>query len=79
MTHGKLLYGAAQIADYIGVRRRIVYHLIEKGALPHKKSGRMIIASRSALDDALDSMGKDATSSRPDPPRRLSDFEEGDE
>jgi hypothetical protein len=30
---------------------------MEKGTLPHKKSGRMIIAARSALDNALDHMG----------------------
>lgn len=58
VSHGRLLYGARQIADYLGVRRRIIYHLIENGVLPHKKSGRMIVASRSALDDALNSMGK---------------------
>jgi excisionase family DNA binding protein len=56
-NHGRLLYGAKQIADYLGIRRREVYHLMEKGTLPHKKSGRMIIAARSALDNALDHMG----------------------
>lgn len=56
-NHGRLLYGAQQIADYLGIRRREVYHLMEKGTLPHKKSGRMIIAARAALDNALNHLG----------------------
>jgi excisionase family DNA binding protein len=59
-THGKLLYGAQQIADYLGVRRRVVYHLIERGDLPHKKCGRMIVATKAALDTTLSQMGLDA-------------------
>jgi excisionase family DNA binding protein len=58
-SHGRLLYGAKQIADYLGIKQRVVYHLIENGLLPHKKSGRMIIVARSALDATLDRMGAD--------------------
>ncbi len=44
-----LLVGADAIADEIGVPRRRVYNLVEKGLLPCTHEGATIVASRSRI------------------------------
>jgi excisionase family DNA binding protein len=51
-----LLYGAAKIADYLGVKRSVVYHLVETGRLPSFKVGAVVCARRSKLNAAFDEM-----------------------
>jgi excisionase family DNA binding protein len=51
-----LLYGAAKIADYLGVKRSVVYHLVETGRLPSFKVGAVVCARRSKLLAAFDAM-----------------------
>ncbi len=48
-----LLPGADEIAKFIGINRRRVYWFIEKGTLPHRKCGELIVGSRSAIRQAL--------------------------
>jgi hypothetical protein len=45
-----LLYGAAAIADYLCVKRSVVYHLAETDRLPTWKEGAVLCAMRSTLD-----------------------------
>jgi excisionase family DNA binding protein len=51
-----LLYGAERIAEFLGVTRPIVYHLIETGKLPAKKWGRTVCASRREIMEAVDGL-----------------------
>jgi excisionase family DNA binding protein len=51
-----LLYGAAKIADFLGVKRSVVYHLIETGRLPYFKVGKTVCARRSRLLAAMEQM-----------------------
>ena len=55
---GKLLYGGKAIADYLGVPRRVVYHLMETGHLPHGKVGRTVCATLKSVDAALERLGR---------------------
>ncbi len=48
-----LLYGASAIAAYLGVKRGVVYHLIETNRLPHFKVGKTVCARRSTLARAI--------------------------
>jgi excisionase family DNA binding protein len=57
---GKLLYGAKAIANYLGVPRRVVYHLMETGHLPHRKIGRTVCATLSSIDAALQRIDRQA-------------------
>jgi predicted DNA-binding transcriptional regulator AlpA len=58
-TTPRWLYGAAAIAEYLGVKRSVVYHLAETSDLPIKKRGAIITAVPSALDRWI--QGQDAT------------------
>ena len=49
-----LLYGANAIAAFLGIRRGVVYHLIETGRLPHFKVGKTVCARRSKVLSALE-------------------------
>jgi hypothetical protein len=44
-----LLYGVAQIADYLKMTTRQVYHLHDKASLPTFKLGGKVCARRSSL------------------------------
>ena len=44
-----MLYGAAAIADFLGIPRRKVFYLLERRRIPAGKLGREHVASRSAL------------------------------
>lgn len=50
-----LLPGAEAAATYLGVSRRIVYHLTEQGHLPVVKLGRRLYYSKRALNAAFGS------------------------
>jgi excisionase family DNA binding protein len=44
-----LLFGAAPIAQYLGITRSKTYHLIEDGQLPVGRQGKRIVASKAKL------------------------------
>lgn len=44
-----LLWGAAAIANYLGVPRRAVYHMVAIDSLPHFRAGETIAARKSEL------------------------------
>jgi hypothetical protein len=48
-----LLTGAAAIADFTGWKVRKVYHVAERGHLPIKRAGGILIARKSELRRAL--------------------------
>lgn len=50
-----LLAGAEAAARYIGVSRRIVYGLTDRGLLPVVRMGKRLYYSKSALDAAFTS------------------------
>jgi excisionase family DNA binding protein len=49
-----LLYGANAIADFLGVKRSVVYHLIETRRLPSFKVGKVVCARRSTVTAAFE-------------------------
>ena len=49
-----LLWGVASIASYLGVKRRVAYHLVETRRIPYFKVGRTVCARRSKLIAVLD-------------------------
>lgn len=51
-----LLYGAASIANFLGVKRSVVYHLIETRRLPSFKVGKVVCARRSKLASAFEQL-----------------------
>lgn len=50
------LYGAAAIADFLGVSRAKVYHYVRKRQLPIGKLGKVLIARRLTLRRAFDKL-----------------------
>jgi Helix-turn-helix domain len=44
-----LIYGAAAIANYLGMKPRVVYHWLERGELPAQKLGAQWVCSRAKL------------------------------
>jgi hypothetical protein len=44
-----LLWGAQAIADFIGRDLRQVFHALQQGHIPAKKSGRIWISSKASL------------------------------
>jgi excisionase family DNA binding protein len=44
-----MLYGAAAIANFLGIARRKVFYLLEQRRIPAGKLGREYVASRTAL------------------------------
>jgi len=44
-----LLWGAAAIADELGLNRRKVFYYLERGTLPARKVGELWVASRRQL------------------------------
>jgi excisionase family DNA binding protein len=63
-THPAATITVEQFADYWGVKCRIVYHLISKGALPAVKIGR---SYRILTEDARAFGRVDDDASTPDP------------
>ena len=54
-----LLYGATAIADFLGVKRSVVYHLIETRRLPSFKVGKVVCARRSTVTAAFERLEQD--------------------
>ncbi len=48
-TGGELLYGAAAIAEFLGVERPVAYHWIETKGLPAFRIGGKLAARPAAL------------------------------
>jgi excisionase family DNA binding protein len=44
-----VLYGANEIADFLRISKKRVYHMVEAGRLPVRKMGRTLTARRSTL------------------------------
>ena len=51
-----LLYGARQIAEYLGVATTTVYTMIEAKRLPVFKMGKMVCARRATIDATIERM-----------------------
>jgi excisionase family DNA binding protein len=51
-----LLYGANKIAEFLGVNRRVAYHLIETDKIPHFKIGKTVCSRRSRLVAAIEQL-----------------------
>jgi hypothetical protein len=51
-----LLYGAQEIADFLGVSLHVVYYLAKRDKLPIGKLGKNLIASRRRLKAAAQSL-----------------------
>jgi excisionase family DNA binding protein len=49
-----LIPGAQGAAEYLGISRNQVYHLVNKGHLPVIKKGRSLYFRKSALEAAFD-------------------------
>ena len=50
-----LLQGAAAVADYTGLDRRLIYRMVELNEIPHKRMGRRLFFRKSELDKAFSS------------------------
>jgi hypothetical protein len=48
-----ILWGAAAIGEAIGRNTRVTYHLLERGLLPARKLGKVWVASRRKVLQAL--------------------------
>jgi hypothetical protein len=60
-----LLWGAAEIAKFIGKDRQQVYHLLRLNAIPHRKlSARTIIARKSELRSHMRQQDDDGARAR---------------
>lgn len=59
-----MLYGADAIADYLGMRRRRVYHAVEQGHIPVLRIGQLICARKSRLLKWIGEMEAKAFGSR---------------
>ena len=44
-----ILHGAEEIASFLGLQRRKIYHLIETNSFPHFRLGMTVCARRSTL------------------------------
>jgi excisionase family DNA binding protein len=62
ITQSDLLYGANAIADFLGVKRSIVYHLIETKRLPSFKVGKVVCARRSTVTAAFERLEQEPLS-----------------
>jgi excisionase family DNA binding protein len=51
-----LLYGMQAIADFLGVKRSVAYHLAAAHRIPTFKVGRTVCARRSRILAALDAL-----------------------
>ena len=53
---GDLLYGANRIAQYLGVKPRAAYHLIETRRIPFFRIGKVVCSRRTSLAAKLDEL-----------------------
>lgn len=60
MLSSDLIYGAKAAADYCGLPRRVIYHLVEKGELPAIKKGKALFFRKSELERAFTANAKAA-------------------
>jgi len=60
MNEREILHGARAIADVLGITEKAVYHLIERGRIPHYRLGRTICARRSHLLAQADKLAQSA-------------------
>jgi hypothetical protein len=44
-----LLIGAAAIAEFIGISERACRHQLDRGQIPHRRMGRLIVGSKRVL------------------------------
>jgi hypothetical protein len=44
-----LLIGAAPIAEYLGLTERACRHQLDRNQIPHRRMGRLIVASKRVL------------------------------
>jgi hypothetical protein len=44
-----LLVGAALIAEYLGLSERACRHQLDRNQIPHRRMGRLIVASKRVL------------------------------
>jgi len=51
-----ILYGAGEIAEFLGVTEMQVYHLARKKRIPVGKLGKTLVASKRALKRAIGSL-----------------------
>ena len=58
-----LLYGMSKIADYMGVKRSVAYHLAATQRIPVFRIGRTVCARRSTVSAALEQMEAASTDS----------------
>lgn len=63
-TYRKRYVTPAQLADYIGVTRQMIYQEIRKGALPVRRIGGVV---RILKDDAMAYVGEDPIRKDPAP------------
>ena len=56
----EMLDGAKEIAEFLGLRERSIYHLVAKGQLPVIRLGGKIAARRSTLERWLNDKEADA-------------------
>lgn len=55
MLNQDLIHGAKAAAEYCGLPRRVIYHLVEKGELPAIRKGKALYFRRSELERAFTS------------------------
>ena len=55
-----LLYGAHAIAEFLGIKERAAYHLIETRRIPFFKIGKTVCARRTSLAAKLDELEADS-------------------
>ena len=51
-----LLYGVPAIADFLGVRQRTAYHLVDTRRIPFFRMGKILCARRSRLLAGMEAM-----------------------
>jgi hypothetical protein len=44
-----LLIGAAPIAEFLGLSERACRHQLDRNTIPHRRMGRLIVASKAVL------------------------------
>ena len=55
MLNQDLIHGAQAAAEFCGLPRRVIYHLVEKGELPAIRKGKALYFRRSELERAFTS------------------------
>lgn len=58
-----LLNGADAAAEFTGLSRRAIYHLVEKGAIPYRRIGARLYFRRTELEITFAGEGHNPTAS----------------